>query len=115
MSPNYIHPQQEEILSDNNGTKRTLSALYDALSKQGIDIQTIKSNIELACSRTLQMFAPLSEHQILSINGNKPISGKPFQILGIDILIDEALKAWVLEVNINPSLNIYFEGDYMAA
>jgi len=30
-------------------------------------------------------------------------------------LIDEALKAWVLEINCNPSLNIYFEGEYMAA
>lgn len=63
----------------------------------------------------MQIFGPMVEHQIKSMNGNKSVSGKPFQILGIDILIDEALKAWVLEINCNPSLNIYFEGEYMSA
>jgi hypothetical protein len=29
--------------------------------------------------------------------------------LGIDVLIDENLKAWALEVNGSPSLNIFFE------
>jgi hypothetical protein len=37
------------------------------------------------------------------------ITGKPFQILGFDLLLDSNLKAWVLEVNDHPSLNIYFD------
>ena len=32
--------------------------------------------------------------------------GDCFQILGFDIFIDSQLKAWVLEVNDHPSLNI---------
>lgn len=39
--------------------------------------------------------------------------GKSFLILGLDILIDQNLKAWLLEVNDNPSLYIYLEKDYM--
>ena len=39
--------------------------------------------------------------------------GKSFLILGLDILIDENLKSWLLEVNDNPSLYIYLEKDYM--
>ena len=39
--------------------------------------------------------------------------GKSFLILGLDILIDTDLKAWLLEVNDNPSLYIYLEKDYM--
>ena len=49
------------------------------------------------------------EHQIKANNKNKPLQGMPFQILGIDVLIDENLKCWALEVNGSPSLNIFFE------
>jgi hypothetical protein len=49
------------------------------------------------------------EHTISAMNGNKTINGNPVQILGIDVLIDKDLKAWALEVNASPSLNIYFE------
>jgi hypothetical protein len=63
MSDSYVHPQGGEgIMYDNDGTKRTLSALYDALKKQGIDVQTIKDNIKQTCSRTMQIFAPMVEH-----------------------------------------------------
>ena len=32
--------------------------------------------------------------------------GDCYQIIGVDVFIDAKLKAWVLEVNDNPSLNI---------
>ena len=43
------------------------------------------------------------------MNNQQDVVGKPFQILGLDLLIDRDLKAWVLEVNDHPSLNIYFD------
>ena len=33
------------------------------------------------------------------------------EIIGFDLLIDKNLKAWLLEINTSPSLNIYFELD----
>ena len=35
--------------------------------------------------------------------------------MGFDLLIDHKLKAWVLEINDHPSLNIYFEKEHMSA
>ena len=35
----------------------------------------------------------------------------PFHILGFDLMIDSKFKAWVLEINHSPSLNIYFSKD----
>ena len=32
-----------------------------------------------------------------------------FQILGLDILVDENHNCWLMEVNANPSLNVYSE------
>ena len=36
---------------------------------------------------------------------------KNFQILGIDILLDKKMNAWLMEVNANPSLNMFLEKD----
>ena len=38
----YVHPSEDEILLDNDGTKRTLSSLYETLEKAEIDVETIK-------------------------------------------------------------------------
>ena len=36
---------------------------------------------------------------------------KCFQCLGIDIMIDDRFNAWLMEVNANPSLNIYIDNE----
>ena len=50
----------------------------------------------------------MSEHGVKGV-----LPGKAFHVLGLDILIDQNLKAWLLEMNDNPSLYIYLEKDYM--
>lgn len=37
--------------------------------------------------------------------------GKNFQVIGIDILVDDNLQPWFLEANNNPSFNIEHEVD----
>ncbi len=49
----------------------------------------------------------------LKVLSSQEIKSTPFQILGLDLLIDEELKAWVLEINDNPSLDIYFDQLFM--
>ena len=34
---------------------------------------------------------------------------KCFLILGIDILVDDQMKCWLMELNANPSLNVYVD------
>lgn len=34
---------------------------------------------------------------------------KNFHIIGVDVLIDEDGKCWLMEINANPSLNIEFD------
>ena len=36
-------------------------------------------------------------------------NSKCFQILGMDILVDKKNNAWLMEVNANPSLNMFLE------
>lgn len=61
----------------------------------------------------MQIYAPLMAHQLSALTNNKIFKGNPFQILGIDVLVDEKGKAWVLEINDHPSLNIYFDKEFM--
>jgi hypothetical protein len=36
---------------------------------------------------------------------------KIFHVLGVDILLDKKLNAWLMEINANPSLNMFIEKD----
>ena len=72
-------------------------------------MEQLKASIAYTCGKTIEMYGPLIEHQVCALSGQNDIKGKPFQILGFDLLIGHRLKAWVLEVNDHPSLNIYFD------
>lgn len=85
------------------GHKWTFSALLRHLKSQGSDVKGLMQNIEdviiksiFACSQSIvsacRMFVP---------NGNNC-----FELYGFDILIDNTLKPWLLEVNLSPSLGI---------
>lgn len=85
------------------GHKWTLSALLRHLKNQKCDTQKLMSNIEdliiksmFACAQSInaacRMFVP---------NGNNC-----FELYGFDILIDDSLKPWLLEINLSPSMGI---------
>jgi len=40
---------------------------------------------------------------------------KAFHVLGLDVLIDKKFNAWLMEINSNPSLNIFLERDIPGA
>ena len=46
----YTNPTEDEILLDNQGSKRTLQSLYDTLAsdERGIDVDEIKASITVA-------------------------------------------------------------------
>ncbi|XP_046804788.1 tubulin polyglutamylase TTLL5 isoform X3 [Lucilia cuprina] len=85
------------------GHKWTLSALLRHLKSQACDTNLLMANIEdliiksiLSCAQSIisacRMFVP---------NGNNC-----FELYGFDILIDNTLKPWLLEVNLSPSMGV---------
>lgn len=52
----------------------------------------------------LQPYIKNAYHCFISKDHKK---SRSFQILGLDILLDDKLQVWLMEVNANPSLNVY--------
>jgi hypothetical protein len=84
-----------------------------SLLRQGVNIERLKENIKDTCKKALSVYGPMIEHQVVVATNNKELSGKYFQVLGFDILPDEDLNCYLLEINDHPSLDIFLEKDFM--
>lgn len=94
------------IKSDNAGDedvghKWTLSALLRHLRSQGCNTEQLMANIEdLIIKAILSCTQPIVSACRMFV----PHFGNCFELYGFDILIDDTLKPWLLEVNLSPSL-----------
>lgn len=85
------------------GHKWTFSALLRHLKSQGSDIKELMMNIEDVIIKSI--FA-CSQSIVSACRMFVPNSNNCFELYGYDILIDNTLKPWLLEVNLSPSLGI---------
>lgn len=81
---------------------RTLKSLWFYLEERGVDVEGIKSSVSDIVVKTL-----LSAENILldMAKGNVSNRYQCYELFGFDVLLDENLKPWLLEVNISPSLH----------
>ena len=61
MNEEYVHPDESQILEENDATIRTLQSLWKSLERQGIDVDTIQENMKTTCARTMEVYGPLIE------------------------------------------------------
>lgn len=94
--------KSDDPCAENVGHKWTLSALLRHLKHEGKDTAQLMSQIEdlvikaiLSCANSM-----ISAHKMFV-----PHPNNCFELYGFDILIDDNLKPWLLEINLSPSLN----------
>ena len=78
MSEEYVRPLPEQILVHNEATKRTLASLKKTFEAKGLDYETVWNSIKDACGKTMEIYAPMIQHQVKNLGGSTSIEGKPF-------------------------------------
>ena len=93
---------QDNINEDDDSSKWSLVEYRNYFKKLGLDdtMNNIWEQIETIIIKSLITVAK-ENCQEMSINKNNSL----FELYGYDILIDESFKAWLIEVNVNPSLH----------
>lgn len=100
FNPNFV--ANNDANSDGVGSKWSLVALRKAFRDQGLDDTAIFKKIEDVIIKTI-----LSAENVIFNAVNQYVAfprSNCFELLGFDILIDDCLNPWLLEVNLSPSL-----------
>uniref|UniRef100_A0AAR5QAX9 Tubulin polyglutamylase TTLL4 n=1 Tax=Dendroctonus ponderosae TaxID=77166 RepID=A0AAR5QAX9_DENPD len=84
------------------GHKWTLTKLLEYMHDEGVDTKTLWKHLQQLVIKTIisseALITPLCEENMNSYYNC-------YELFGIDVLLDEHLKPWLLEVNISPSLH----------
>ncbi|KAG2792304.1 hypothetical protein PC129_g23311 [Phytophthora cactorum] len=91
----------EASQKDAGGTKTTLAYLWRRLAAEGVNVEKVKRSIEEVVLKALLC----GEDQI-------PFQVNSFDLLGYDILLDDDLRPWLIEINSSPSMARDNELDY---
>ncbi|MCL4131906.1 UNVERIFIED_CONTAM: hypothetical protein GTU68_055116 [Idotea baltica] len=98
---NYVQNEDPEV--DDRGNKWSLSAFLRHLKARGTDTGALMRGIEDVIIKSI---LSASYQMNTATNMFVPHARNCFEMYGFDILIDNQLKPWVLEVNLSPSLNM---------
>lgn len=91
-----------DSMAEDEGSKWTLTALRDALKDNGIDDAKIFDQIEDIIIKSLLSV----EDTVFPATPTNSSSSNCFELFGYDIIIDDDMTPWLLEVNMFPSLNV---------
>lgn len=112
LSNKFIHLTNSSVQKDNpntqlaavesneGGSKISLATLKQKLSSKGIDVQQVWNDIDKLIIKTL-----------LCVEDSITPSPSSFELFGFDVLIDDTLRPYLIEVNASPSMGLDTELD----
>jgi len=93
--------ENSEVQADNVGHKWSISALNKHLRCIGVDIDLMWTRIMDAIVKSLLSVEPVIGARTKATATH---SHNCFELYGFDVLVDQDLKPWLLEVNLSPSM-----------
>ncbi|CAJ1448118.1 unnamed protein product [Effrenium voratum] len=93
--------ENSDMRADNVGHKWSLSALNKHLRCVGVDVNLMWARINDLIVKTLLSVEPSISSRTRQVTGSRE---NCFELYGFDVLVDNDLKPWLLEVNLSPSM-----------
>ncbi|EDQ90785.1 uncharacterized protein MONBRDRAFT_15528 [Monosiga brevicollis MX1] len=98
-SSSYVACDDDDV--EDYGNKWSLSALLQYLNQQGVDTALLMSRIEDVVVKSI---VAVEQPIAAACRSYVPHAHNCFELYGFDVLVDDNLKPWLLEVNLSPSL-----------
>ena len=100
---NAAFQENKDALRDDEGSKWSLSAFRRRLKTMGIDDTLIFAKIEDIIIKTIISIEHVVNNAVDMFVPFK--SSNCFECFGFDVLIDDKLEPWLLEVNLTPAMS----------
>lgn len=103
-SENYEFNEGED--EADQGSKRSMSSVFELLAEQGHDVELLWKRIQEICVKTCLSVTPHLAHLYGTCFGGSSranYGSSCFEILGFDVMLDDKCKPWLIEVNHTPS------------
>ena len=96
---NYV--QNDDAADDDSGFKWSFSAMQQHFKDNGIDVNLMWSKIYDVIIKSLLSIEEITKNQIKKSNIGR---NNCYELFGYDILLDNYMNPWLLEINLSPSL-----------